>query len=73
MGFLKPSSPKVVSSADSTDPTPATPAQQAEYAASYSSSIVRNPGSLISTSAQGLTRKARTVKPSLIGGSGSAN
>lgn len=70
MGFMKPKAPKVVATPDA---TPATPAQQADFAASDSSSIARNPGSLISTSAQGLTRKARTVKPSLIGGSGSAN
>lgn len=71
MAFLKPKAPKVVASPEAA--APATPAQTADYAASDSSSIARNPGSLISTSAQGLTRKARTVKPSLIGGSGSAN
>lgn len=70
MGFMKPKVPKVV---ETPQAQPATPAQQAEYAAADSASIERSPGSLISTSAQGLTRKARTVKPSLIGGSGSAN
>lgn len=63
MGFLMPKPPKVVS-------TPAAnPAVQADSTADTSSSTTSNPGSLISTSAQGLTRKARTQKPSLIGSS----
>lgn len=66
MGFMKPKAPKVVETPQPA--APAQPASQADYEASDSSSIARNPGSLISTSAQGLTRKARTVKPSLIGG-----
>jgi hypothetical protein len=67
MGFLSPKVPKVVQ-------TPvATPAVQAQAGEDPSSSITANPGSMISTSSQGLTRKARTQKPSLIGGSGSAN
>jgi len=76
MGFLKPKTPKVVSAQDSsanTAPPAANPAQQADYAASETSSIARAPGSLISTSSQGLTRKARTQKPSLIGSTSSAN
>lgn len=71
MGFMKPKVPKIPETPAA--PPPATPAQQAEYNVADAASIERSPGSLISTSAQGLTRKARTVKPSLIGGSGSAN
>jgi len=67
MSFLFPKPPKVVS-------TPAAnPAVQADSAAEATSSSIAAPGSLISTSAQGLTRKARTQKPSLIGSSTSAN
>lgn len=64
MGFLMPKPPKVV-----TPPTPATSPVQANAAVEESSSTISNPGSLISTSPQGLTRKARTQKPSLIGSS----
>lgn len=76
MGFLKPKPPKVVDAASgaAAAPTPANPAIQADATnipASGSNAI--NPGSLISTGSAGLTRKASTQKPSLIGGSGSAN
>lgn len=46
---------------------------QASYGTEGSTNIARQPGSLIATSAQGLTRKAFTRKPSLIGGGGIAN
>lgn len=74
MGFLKPKTPKVVNADAVAAPTPANPAIQADATnvpASGSNAI--NPGSLISTGTAGLTRKATTQKPSLIGGSGSAN
>lgn len=64
MSFLLPKAPKPVPSAPS-----ATPAQQADAVPEPTSSTAGTPGSLISTSAQGLTRKARTVKPSLVGAS----
>lgn len=60
MGFLVPKAPKVVST-----PAP-TPAVQADADQSTGNNTV-SPSSLISTSSQGLTRKARTQKPSLIG------
>ena len=68
MGFLMPKAPKVVS-------TPAAnPAVQASSNdPQTSSSLSAAPGSMISTSSQGLTRKARTQKPSLIGSSTSGN
>lgn len=69
MSFLMPKAPKVVS-------TPAaTPAVQADN----TDTPVPGEGgkfgdaSLISTGSQGLTKKASTVKPSLLGGGGSAN
>jgi hypothetical protein len=67
MGFLAPKAPKVVS-------TPAAnPAVQANANDPGVQSTTVNPSSLISTSSQGLTRKAKTQKPSLIGSSTSAN
>lgn len=68
MGFLAPKPPKVVQ-------TPAaTPAVQAQADPVANAELgAGDPGSLISTSAQGLTRKASTRKSSLIGGGGSAN
>jgi hypothetical protein len=66
MSFLMPKPPKVVQ-------TPAaTPPQQANAADASVGTNTTLPGSFISTSSQGLTRKARTQKPSLIGES-SAN
>lgn len=68
MSFLAPKPPKVVQ-------TPAaTPAVQANANVDTGPDLgMGDPGSLISTSAQGLTRKASTRKSSLIGGGGSAN
>ena len=68
MSFLAPKPPKVVQ-------TPAaTPAVQATAEPAEGPDLgMGDPGSLISTSAQGLTRKASTRKSSLIGGGGSAN
>lgn len=68
MSFLAPKPPKVVQ-------TPAaTPAVQANADTVEGPDLgMGDPGSLISTSAQGLTRKASTRKSSLIGGGGSAN
>lgn len=69
MSFLAPKPPKVVQ-------TPAaTPAVQADASTTAEGPDLGmgDPGSLISTSAQGLTRKASTRKSSLIGGGGSAN
>lgn len=63
MSFLMPKPPKVVST-----PAP-TPATQADAREAASGDNTTAPSSLISTSAQGLTRKARTQKPSLIGSS----
>lgn len=60
MSFLMPKPPKVIST-----PAP-TPALQADADQSGGNNTV-SPSSLISTSSQGLTRKARTQKPSLIG------
>lgn len=66
MSFLVPKTPKVVS-------TPAaTPPIQANATDNSTPSTANLPSSLISTSSEGLTRKARTQKPSLIGSS-SAN
>lgn len=69
MGFLKPKAPAVVTAESVPAPTPATPAIQADASTPEPTSIKANPGSMISTSSQGLTRKARTVKPSLVGAS----
>ncbi len=69
MSFLSPKPPKVVS-------TPAaTPAVQAN-ADTVDSGLNASggvPSSLISTSSQGLTKKASTRKPSLIGGTTGGN
>lgn len=77
MGFLKPKTPKVIDNASANAPaapTPANPAIQADATnVPTAGSNAINPGSLISTGSAGLTRKAQTQKPSLIGGSGSAN
>lgn len=74
MGFLKPKAPQVVTAPEAAAAaTPANAAVTADAGINPSASATVNPGSLISTSAQGLTRKAATQKPSLIGGSGSAN
>lgn len=61
MSFLFPKAPKAIK--------PPTTATQAEAPESDPASAASVPGSMISTSSQGLTRKARTIKPSLIGAS----
>lgn len=61
MSFLFPKAPKAIPA-----PTTAIQAQAPETDPANAAAI---PGSMISTSSQGLTRKARTVKPSLIGAS----
>lgn len=62
MGFLSPSVPK--------PPPPANPAQAASDAGVSAEQIGLAPGarSLISTSSQGLKRRASTQRTSLIGG-----
>lgn len=65
MGFLAPKAPKVVQAAN--------PAVQANANDPATTSSTVAPGSMITTSSQGLTRKAKTQKPSLIGSSTSAN
>jgi hypothetical protein len=65
MSFLFPKAPKPV-------PAPTT-AVQAEAPEADPANAATVPGSMISTSSQGLTRKARTIKPSLIGSSTSGN
>lgn len=61
MSFLFPKAPKPIPA-----PTTATQAAAPDADPTSAASV---PGSMISTSSQGLTRKARTVKPSLIGAS----
>jgi hypothetical protein len=61
MSFLFPKPPKAIAAP--------TTAVQAAAPDSEATSVGSVPGSMISTSSQGLTRKARTVKPSLIGAS----
>lgn len=66
MSFLMPKPPKVIS-------TPAAnPAVQANAQDATTGATGPVAGSMISTSTRGLTRKARTQKPSLIGSSTSA-
>lgn len=64
MSFLMPKPPKVVSTPAA---TPAVQADASQGGGSAASMVTPNSG--ITTSSQGLTRKARTQKPSLIGSS----
>jgi len=59
MSFLKPKSPSI--------PTPATRADASVFNAGQQANA--GMGTLITTGAQGLKRKASTSKPTLIGGS----
>src|SRR5262245_53180232 len=51
----------------------APPGLKADFGTDASTNMAKQPGSLIATTPQGLTRKAFTRKPSLIGGGGYAN